>query len=248
MFCHNPFNVLQAPSSGRSTPRSSTINTLATFDHESFIAQSQASTASTTKATIEASPPRAPAPPSTIETESLVSARTSATKDWTTQSDDDEDDNVRTPTGPPSFSIEQSLQNLAISTVVVANDEEDDDEEDGYGTWITPSNIKKHKIRDATTTNSVISATSGAEYHMKPVRRHSEVYERPTGGGGEWGGAVMKAACMTGDFAMQNVALQMGLNLVNIDGGGIRNVKTWVLRCHGCFTYLTLSLRSHKRI
>jgi RNA-binding protein NOB1 len=39
---------------------------------------------------------------------------------------------------------------------------------------------------------------------------------------------------------MQNVALQMGLNLVNVEGGGIRSVKTWVLRCHGCFTYGTL--------
>jgi len=55
------------------------------------------------------------------------------------------------------------------------------------------------------------------------------------------GGAVMKAACMTGDFAMQNVALQMGLNLISTDGLGVRQVKTWILRCHGCFTLVTLS-------
>ena len=75
-------------------------------------------------------------------------------------------------------------------------------------------------------------------FHQQPVdldptrltRRRSDASERP-------GGAVMKSACMTGDFAMQNVALQMGLNLVNMDGGGVKYVKTWVLRCHGCFKY-----------
>ena len=62
-------------------------------------------------------------------------------------------------------------------------------------------------------------------------------------------GAVMKSACMTGDFAMQNVALQMGLNLVSVEGSErIKSVKTWVLRCHGCFAYssplLPLPLRN----
>ncbi|ANB11028.1 Nob1p [Sugiyamaella lignohabitans] len=47
---------------------------------------------------------------------------------------------------------------------------------------------------------------------------------------------TMKAAMSTGDFAMQNVALQMGLNLVNpTNGKHIKRVKNYMLRCHACF-------------
>ncbi|EPX72196.1 ribosome biogenesis protein Nob1 [Schizosaccharomyces octosporus yFS286] len=45
----------------------------------------------------------------------------------------------------------------------------------------------------------------------------------------------LKVACATTDFAMQNVMLQIGLNLVSSDGLKIQNVKRFVLRCHGCF-------------
>ncbi|KAI0307031.1 Nin one binding Zn-ribbon like-domain-containing protein [Multifurca ochricompacta] len=41
--------------------------------------------------------------------------------------------------------------------------------------------------------------------------------------------------CMTADFAMQNVLLQMDLSLVGMEGNKIEKVKTWVLRCHACF-------------
>ncbi|KAJ6538554.1 Nin one binding Zn-ribbon like-domain-containing protein [Mycena vulgaris] len=46
---------------------------------------------------------------------------------------------------------------------------------------------------------------------------------------------VLGAGCMTADFAMQNVLLQMGLNLVGVEGKRIQKVKSWVLRCHACF-------------
>ncbi|CAN6661792.1 20S-pre-rRNA D-site endonuclease Nob1p [Trichomonascus vanleenenianus] len=46
----------------------------------------------------------------------------------------------------------------------------------------------------------------------------------------------IKAAMSTGDFAMQNVALQMGLNLVNpTNGKSIKKIKNYMLRCHACF-------------
>ena len=41
--------------------------------------------------------------------------------------------------------------------------------------------------------------------------------------------------CMTTDYAMQNVMLQMGLQVISLDGNVIRNVKQWVLRCAGCY-------------
>ncbi|KAI3756442.1 hypothetical protein L1987_56262 [Smallanthus sonchifolius] len=42
-------------------------------------------------------------------------------------------------------------------------------------------------------------------------------------------------ACVTGDFAMQNVILQMGLRLVAPGGMQIRELHRWVLKCHACF-------------
>ncbi|MBA0768197.1 hypothetical protein Gotri_017017 [Gossypium trilobum] len=43
-------------------------------------------------------------------------------------------------------------------------------------------------------------------------------------------------ACVTGDFAMQNVLLQMGLRLLAPDGMQIRQLHRWVLKCHACYT------------
>ncbi|KAM1079948.1 hypothetical protein ACFX13_014920 [Malus domestica] len=43
-------------------------------------------------------------------------------------------------------------------------------------------------------------------------------------------------ACVTGDFAMQNVILQMGLRLVAPGGMQIRQLHRWILKCHACNT------------
>lgn len=40
---------------------------------------------------------------------------------------------------------------------------------------------------------------------------------------------------VTADFAMQNVALQMGLHLLSPDGRRINRISRWVLRCSACF-------------
>uniref|UniRef100_A0A7N1A465 RNA-binding protein NOB1 n=1 Tax=Kalanchoe fedtschenkoi TaxID=63787 RepID=A0A7N1A465_KALFE len=42
-------------------------------------------------------------------------------------------------------------------------------------------------------------------------------------------------ACITSDFAMQNVILQMGLRLLAPGGMQIRQLQRWVLKCHACY-------------
>ncbi|EXJ91817.1 UPF0271 protein [Capronia epimyces CBS 606.96] len=80
-------------------------------------------------------------------------------------------------------------------------------DDDDEGGWITPSNIKKQQAKD-----EVASTKSPAE------TKHLQV------------------ATMTGDFAMQNVLLQMNLNLLSSKTcQRISQVKQFVLRCHGCF-------------
>jgi RNA-binding protein NOB1 len=88
------------------------------------------------------------------------------------------------------------------------------DEDDGEGEWITPSNVALHKSRAL----DLLPASGSGKEKTSPVK-------------------PILAGCMTADFAMQNVLLQMNLSLVNTEGKRIERVKTWVLRCHACFKY-----------
>lgn len=85
------------------------------------------------------------------------------------------------------------------------------DSDDGEGEWITPGNVSLHKSRALD-----LLPDAGAKGKRKADQ-------------------VIDAGCMTADFAMQNVLLQMGLNLVGVEGKRIEKVKSWVLRCHACF-------------
>jgi RNA-binding protein NOB1 len=88
------------------------------------------------------------------------------------------------------------------------------DEDDGEGEWITPSNVALHKSRALD-----LLPSSGGSKKSGPVKQ-------------------MAAACMTADFAMQNVLLYLDLSLVGVEGKRIHSVKTWVLRCHACFKWV----------
>ncbi|KAI9914194.1 hypothetical protein PsorP6_005907 [Peronosclerospora sorghi] len=46
----------------------------------------------------------------------------------------------------------------------------------------------------------------------------------------------LSVACITTDFSMQNVMLQIGLRLLSTEGMIIKRVKQWILRCIACFT------------
>jgi len=47
----------------------------------------------------------------------------------------------------------------------------------------------------------------------------------------------VKVGCITTDFSMQNVLLQIGLNLISIDGMKIKKLKQWILKCQTCSKY-----------
>ncbi|XP_010209932.1 PREDICTED: RNA-binding protein NOB1, partial [Tinamus guttatus] len=47
--------------------------------------------------------------------------------------------------------------------------------------------------------------------------------------------AGVQVGCVTTDFAMQNVLLQMGLHVLAVNGRLIRQARSHILRCHGCF-------------
>ncbi|ELR03615.1 Nin1 binding protein [Pseudogymnoascus destructans] len=106
---------------------------------------------------------------------------------------------------------EESLAALSlessIDTIPDAPEEvEESESEDDEGGWITPSNIKKVQAKE----------TAGSAPQEPEVK-------------------TMQVACITSDFAMQNVLLRMNLNLLSPTMTRVRQLKTWVLRCHACF-------------
>lgn len=114
-------------------------------------------------------------------------------------------------------STQDSVSEEPIPTAEEANTEEspstenkpeiveEDGDDDDEEGWITPSNLKKHQEKDQ------------ASSPQQPIQRFLQV------------------ALLTSDYAMQNVLLRMNLNLVSPALARITRVKTWVMRCHGCF-------------
>jgi RNA-binding protein NOB1 len=96
--------------------------------------------------------------------------------------------------------------------------EDPSDEDDGEGEWITPQNVALHKSQ------ALQLLPSGSSGSTSKKGRGRQVEDE-----------FLPAGCMTGDFAVQNVLLQMGLALVGTEGKRIQKVKSWVLRCHACF-------------
>jgi len=91
------------------------------------------------------------------------------------------------------------------------DDGNDSDSSTGSGgDWITPDNVTAQKVKD-----------------LGLFAPPSDVTKPPK--------SIMKSAVLTGDFAMQNVALQMGLNVLGSGGKRVREVRTWILRCHACY-------------
>lgn len=83
------------------------------------------------------------------------------------------------------------------------------DEEEDDGDWITPENLVQEMLKD---NNEQVKETK------------------------EKSGPFIKVALATGDFACQNVAMQIGLNLMNaMSGRQIKRVRNYMYRCHACF-------------
>ncbi|XP_058485105.1 RNA-binding protein NOB1 [Solea solea] len=47
--------------------------------------------------------------------------------------------------------------------------------------------------------------------------------------------ADVTVGCLTTDFAMQNVLIQIGLHVLSVNGMVIKQARNYILRCHACF-------------
>lgn len=79
------------------------------------------------------------------------------------------------------------------------------DAEDDSLPWITPENVRR-----------VQAAEGGSRYCYAPD-------------------ASTDVACMTTDFAMQNVLMRMGMKLLSTAGMVMKSVKQWGVQCSGCY-------------
>ncbi|KAJ1970286.1 20S-pre-rRNA D-site endonuclease nob1 [Dispira parvispora] len=86
---------------------------------------------------------------------------------------------------------------------------DDDEDDDDDDGWITPSNLKAKNLE----------FSGGAT-------------ETQTTG-------PIPVACITADFAMQNVILQMGMKLGSMNGAHVTQLRTQVLRCYSCSKVVT---------
>ncbi|KAI5969775.1 nob1 [Candida margitis] len=85
---------------------------------------------------------------------------------------------------------------------------EEYNESDDDGDWITPENLRDEIIKDQ---NEKILDT--------PIENK-----------------LINVALATGDFACQNVSIQLGINLLNtMSGKQIKRVRNYMYRCHACF-------------
>jgi len=105
-------------------------------------------------------------------------------------------------------------------------------EDDGVG-WINPSNVDTCKSSGQNMLNAQAFENFGSDFkvvssgkkkHRKKQQSEEPVVARP-----------FNVACMTTDYAMQNVMVQMGLQVLSTSCRLIQQVKQWVLRCGACF-------------
>ena len=114
-------------------------------------------------------------------------------------------DNVGLEPTAPRDINQESVDPISTDDVDDENETLDAESDESDG-WITPSNLSRQQARDLETSTASTS-------------------ESP----------IMQCATITTDFAMQNILLQINLNLLSTSLQRIRQLKTYILRCHACF-------------
>lgn len=117
--------------------------------------------------------------------------------------------------GQPNETVENA--NNAVTDILVDSTiespvlDQDEDDSDDEGEWITADNVKEVLQKDA-----------GEEIFESSNNRVTD--------------AGLQVALSSQDFAVQNVALQMGLKLMNTSTGmQIKKIRNYMMRCHACF-------------
>lgn len=119
-----------------------------------------------------------------------------------------------------------TFEETVVEPVTESNElHEDFEEGDDDGEWITPDTLVEAMIRDSG------EDTSGSKGIEAIDNNGADIISLPRN----------QVALATGDFAVQNVALQMNMNLMNFMSGlKIKRLRNYMLRCHACFKIFPL--------
>ncbi|CAR24501.1 rRNA-binding endoribonuclease [Lachancea thermotolerans CBS 6340] len=129
---------------------------------------------------------------------------------------------------PHEDEIANSLENLEMADAQSSQEAADGSyfEDDDDGEWINPENLTEVMIKDSGEDTKGTNVREDS--HETTSENHLKLPQN-------------QVALATGDFAVQNVALQMNLNLMNfLSGLKIRKLRNYMLRCHACFKMLPL--------
>lgn len=142
---------------------------------------------------------------------------------------------------------DKNIPNTADTTINVANNVNDEDDMNGNDEeaekivdQINNMGIQEENIDDIMvkvsedeeeSESDEDSDSDGGEWitpsNVAEKRKEMEL--------GEFEEKSVEVACVTSDFAMQNVLKQIGLNVTSIDGRIIRQLRTFIFRCTTCF-------------
>ena len=92
--------------------------------------------------------------------------------------------------------------------------ESSEEEDDGEGEWSTPDNVDEDDSDENDDSDWI------TPFNIDDVPEEVEEAEF--------------VACLTTDFAMQNVLLKMKIGMIGVEGRKIKNARKYILRCTGC--------------
>jgi RNA-binding protein NOB1 len=109
-------------------------------------------------------------------------------------------------------------------------------EDDGEG-WISAANVRECVSSGKNMIGSQILHTgfSAEDSANASKPKKNKKYKKEA----EPEASSSPVGCVTTDFTMQNVMMQMNLRVVSVDGMQIRSIRQWVMRCMACYTLHT---------
>ncbi|XP_045500935.1 RNA-binding protein NOB1 [Colias croceus] len=147
--------------------------------------------------------------------------------------------------------VADAIDDSSIPTNDTAEENKEDDDEDKKLADEIAEQIKNMELRDDNEAADLIVKVEESDQESEEYESESD--DDDDDDGSEWitpsnlkekkkeiefGECEEKnvdVACITSDFAMQNVLKQIGLNVTAVDGRIIRYLRTFIFRCTTCF-------------
>eukprot|EP01125_Pyxidicula_operculata_P006896 TRINITY_DN2365_c0_g2_i1.p1 TRINITY_DN2365_c0_g2~~TRINITY_DN2365_c0_g2_i1.p1 ORF type:complete len:424 (-),score=132.20 TRINITY_DN2365_c0_g2_i1:638-1909(-) len=213
-------SIVSAPSSGITTPQS----------------RSRRSSASkSSKPTLESTPENPSESNSAVkdaQSEQKQETTSSNTSTPTTSTSTTESEGKKSETQDGSKQEEEEPKHENEEKGDNSGGDNDDDDDEGHNDAENDGEEQNKEDNQAWGFGEFGEDDDGGWITPDNIQQYTEAYKEVTGTVKVEG---VKVACLTTDFSMQNVLLQMKMNLLSVDGMSVRFLHKWILRCHACY-------------